>query len=124
MSPEERTAKAARNEVFRQRTKAAALRVIKLYQSLPRTGEAEVLGKQPLRSATSVAANYRASCRARSKAEYFAKLSICVEEADETQLWLELLGDAEVVTRSRLAYLETEYLEIPSILAVARKAVI
>lgn len=114
--------KAARNEAFRQRTKAAALRIIKLYQSLPRTGEADVLGKQLLRSATSVAANYRASCRARSKAEYFAKLSICVEEADETQLWLELLGDAEVVPRSRLTELEAEYLAITAILATARKA--
>lgn len=55
--------KAARNEAFRQRTQAAALRVIRLYQQLPRRGEAEVLGKQLLRSATSVAANYRASCR-------------------------------------------------------------
>ena len=76
--------KAVRNESFRQRTQDAALRIIRLYQQSPRSGEAEVVGKQLLRSATSVAANYRASCRARSGAEYFAKLSICVEEADET----------------------------------------
>ena len=77
--------KAALNEAFRGRTKAAAPRVIRLYQRLPRTGDAEVLGKQLLRCATSVAANYRVACRGRSAAEFFAKTSICVEEADEAQ---------------------------------------
>lgn len=114
-------AKAARNEAFRQRTQAAALRVIKLYQQLPKRGEAEVLGKQLLRSATSVAANYRASCRARSGAEYFAKLSICVEEADETQLWLELLGQAGIFSSNRLIGLVQEYAAITAILTTARK---
>lgn len=113
--------KAEQNEAFRVRTKAAALRIIRLYQQLPRSGEAEVLGKQLLRSATSVAANYRAACRARSAAEFFSKLSICVEEADEVQLWLELLGDAGVVPKARLAELEKEYIEILIILAKARK---
>lgn len=114
--------KAAFNEVFRNRTKAAALRVIRLYQQLPRSGEADVLGKQLLRSATSVAANYRAACRGRSGAEWYAKLSICVEEADETQLWLELLGDAAIFPKAKLADLEKEYLEIVSVLATARKS--
>jgi len=113
--------KAARNEAFRQRTQAAALRVIKLYQQLPRRGEAEVLGKQLLRSATSVVANYRASCRARSGAEYFAKLSICVEEADETQFWLELLGQAGIFAPARLAELIQEYAAITAIVTTARK---
>ena len=115
-------AKSAFVEAFRARTKTAALRVIRLYQQLPRTGEAEVIGKQLLRSATSVAANYRAACRGRSGAEWYAKLCICVEEADETQLWLELLGDAEIFPKSKLESLEQEYLKIVSILATARKS--
>jgi four helix bundle protein len=113
-------AKAARNEAFRQRTQAAAFRIIRLYQQLPRTGEAEVLGKQLLRSATSVAANYRASCRARSGAEYYAKLCVCVEEADETQFWLDLLGQADIFPEARLAELKQEYAAITAILTTAR----
>ncbi len=109
------------NELLRERTKEASLRVIRLYQQLPRTGEATVLGKQLLRSATSVAANYRAACRGRSAAEWYAKLCICVEEADETLFWLELLGDAGVFPKVRLQALTQEYLEIVSILARARK---
>ena len=70
------------NEDLRTRTKQAALRVIRLFQQLPRTGEAAVLGKQLLRAATSVAANFRAACRSRSNAEWYAKLCICVEESD------------------------------------------
>ncbi len=117
-----RDAKSAFVEAFRTRTKTAALRVTRLYQQLPRTGEAEVIGKQLLRSATSVAANYRAACRGRSGAEWYAKLCICVEEADETQLWLELLGDSEIFPKSKLESLEQEYLETVSILATARKS--
>ncbi|WP_151089348.1 four helix bundle protein [Hymenobacter baengnokdamensis] len=109
------------NEAFRQRTQAAALRVIKLYQQLPRWGEAETLGKQLLRAATSVAANYRASCRARSSCEYYAKRCICVEEADETQFWLELLGQAGIFPKVRLSDLEQEYAAITAILTTARK---
>ncbi|MBD2721645.1 four helix bundle protein [Hymenobacter armeniacus] len=105
---------------FRQRTKTAALRVIKLYQSLPQTGEAQVVGKQLLRSATSVAANYRAVCRARSAKEQYAKLCVCVEEADESQLWLEILREADIVPVDKLAGLEHEYLEIVSVLEKAR----
>ena len=115
-------AKAAFVEAFRARTKEAAVRVIRLYQQLPRTGEAQVLGKQLLRSATSVAANYRAACRGRSGAEWYAKICICVEEADETQFWLELLADSEIFSKPKLAELEQEYLEIVSVLAAARKS--
>jgi four helix bundle protein len=109
------------NEALRTRTKEASLRIIRVFQQLPRTGEAVVLGKQLLRSATSVAANFRAACRGRSTAEWYAKLCICVEEADETLFWLELLGDSGIVPKKRLAGLEQEYLEITSILASARK---
>jgi four helix bundle protein len=80
-----------------------------------------VLGKPLLRSATSVAANFRAACQGRSGAEWYAKLCICVEEADETIFWLELLGDAGIVPKSRLQSLAQEYLEILSVLATARK---
>ncbi|PJJ48584.1 four helix bundle protein [Hymenobacter chitinivorans] len=109
------------NEDLRGRTKQAALRVIYLFQHLPRTGEAAIIGKQLLRSATSVAANFRASCRGRSSAEWYAKLCICVEEADETLFWLELLGDANIVAKSRMTALQKEYGEILSILASIRK---
>ncbi|SNC77289.1 four helix bundle protein [Hymenobacter gelipurpurascens] len=109
------------NEDIRLRTKQASLRIIRLFQQLTRTGEASVLGKQLLRSATSVAANFRAACRGRSPAEWYAKLCICVEEADETLFWLELLGDADIIAKPRLSDLEKEYKEIVSILASIRK---
>ena len=109
------------NEMYRGRTKEASLRIIRLFQQLPRTGEATVLGKQLLRAATSVAANFRAACRGRSNAEWYAKLCICVEEADETLFWLELLGDSGIMAKGRLTNLEQEYLEILSVLATARK---
>ncbi|OON70753.1 four helix bundle protein [Hymenobacter sp. CRA2] len=109
------------NEAYRARTKQAALRVIRLYQQLPRTGEATILGKQLLRSSTSVAANFRAACRGRSSAEWYAKLCICVEEADETLFWLELLSDAGILSPLRLHSLQQEYVELVSVLATARK---
>lgn len=82
--------KIEKSEAFKLRTKQLSLRVIKLFQALPKTDEARILGKQLLRSSTSVAANNRAACWARSKAEFFSKISIAVEEADETLFWLEL----------------------------------
>ena len=80
-------------EELKKRTKAFAVRVVKLFRSLPKTDEARVIGRQMLRSATSVAANYRAVCRARSKAEFTAKMGVVVEEADETVFWLEFVVD-------------------------------
>jgi len=73
------------------------VRVIRLFQHLPRSTEAQVLGKQLLRAATSVGANYRAAGRARSKAEFVAKIGIVVEEADETIFWLECLMESGIV---------------------------
>jgi four helix bundle protein len=108
-------------ELFKKRTKDMALRVIKLYQSLPNSGEAQVIGKQLLRSATSTAANYRAVCRARSDAERYSKWSIVVEEADETVFWLELLSEAEIVKENRLSDLINECETIVKIAAVSRK---
>ncbi len=117
-TPEERIAHA---EAMKARTKQLALRVVRLLQNLPKTEEAKIMGRQLLRSATSVAANYRAVCRARSKAELYAKLSICVEEADETLFWLELLRETQIINPARTGELENEAEEILSVLARARK---
>ena len=83
-------------------TKQFALRVIRLVDALPGSLSSQVVGKQLLRSATSVGANYRAACRARSKAEFRAKLGIVEEEADESVYWLELLGESELMKESLL----------------------
>src|SRR5687767_6347748 len=108
-------------EDFKKRTKNFALRIIKLFQSLPKTEEAKILGKQLLRLGTSVGANYRAVCRARSNAEYVAKLGIVVEEADETVFWIELLIESKIVQEEKLVALKNEAIEILSILSTARK---
>ena len=106
---------------LKQRTKSFALRVIKLFQSLPEASEAQIIGKQMLRSSTSIAANYRAACRARSNAEFHSKLCIVVEEADETMFWLELLWEAGIVKHELLKYLYQENEEILKIMVVSRK---
>jgi four helix bundle protein len=86
-----------RNEQeFKQRTKALALRFIKLVSSLPKNTVSEVIGKQLIRSGTSVGANYRAACRARSTADLIAKLRIVEEEADECLYWMELIVEAKL----------------------------
>src|SRR6516162_3728285 len=91
------------HQQLKQRTKAFALRIIRMTQALPRTREADVIGRQVLRSATSVAANYRAAGRGRSKAEFTAKLGIVIEETEETVLWLELLSSAALPNRQDFA---------------------
>jgi len=97
---------------FKTRTKQLALRVIRLVESLPTTKTADVIGKQLLRSATSVGANYRAACRAKSTADLIAKLSIVEEEADETLYWLELLIESRLITVEKLNNLMQETSEI------------
>lgn len=104
-------------DAIQHRTKGFALAVIRLFRSLPAGGEARVLGHQLLRSATSVAANYRAMRRARSRAEFVAKLGVVVEEADESLFWIELLADAEVVPASRVALIQDEANQLLRILA-------
>jgi four helix bundle protein len=103
------------------RTKAFALRIIKLVDVLPRTATGQIIGRQLLRSATSVGANYRSACRGQSHAEFAAKLSIVVEEADESLYWLELLEEAGLVKRERLTELLKEANELLAITAAARK---
>ena len=108
-------------EELKRRTKNFALRVIRLFRALPKTDEARVLGRQVLRSATSVAANYRAACRSRSRAEFVAKMGIVVEEMDETLLWLELLVDSKTVAANRMDGLMAEAREILAICAASQK---
>lgn len=108
-------------EEFKKRTKQFVLRSIKLFQSLPKTEEARIIGKQFLRSSSSVGSNYRAVCRARSKAEFYAKLSIVVEEADESLFWLEILTESEILPENRLKNLMNEATEIVKVLSTARK---
>jgi four helix bundle protein len=86
---------------LKQRTKTFAIRIVKLYRSLPHSPDAQTLGKQVLRSGTSVAANYRAVCRARSKADFISKMGVVLEEADETVFWLELLIETGVLSEDR-----------------------
>jgi four helix bundle protein len=105
---------------LRERTKRFAIRIVKVYQALPKTTEAQVLGKQLLRSGTSVAANYRATCRARSRAEFVAKLGVAVEESDETVFWLEMLVDCEVVATARMESVLNEARELAAIFSASQ----
>jgi four helix bundle protein len=109
------------NDEFRDRTKQFALRIIKLFRSLPKTDEARIIGKQLLRSGCSVGANFRAATRARSNAEFYSKLSIVVEEADESAFWMELLIESEIMPEKKLSSLYQEAIEITKITAVSRK---
>jgi len=97
---------------FKDRTKQIALRVIRLVESLPNTHSAQIIGKQLLRSATSVGANYRAACRGKSTADILHKLAIVEEEADESLYWLELLIESEIVTEKKLSVLMSDINEI------------
>ena len=90
------------HQQLKQRTKVFALRIIRMTQALPRSREADVIARQILRSATSIAANYRAAGRGRSKAEFIAKLGVVIEEADETVLWLELLVESGIMKAAKL----------------------
>ena len=90
------------------RTKQFALRVIRMSDALPRKMTTDVLGRQLVRSATSVAANYRSACRAKSRADFISKMGTVEEEADESGLWLELLEDAGLIPAKRLVQLRAE----------------
>ncbi len=108
-------------KAFKARTKQLALRVIRLVESLPKGMTANVIRRQVLRSATSVGANYRAACRAKSVADMIAKLSIVEEEADETLYWLELLVEAGLVPETRLSDLMQETDEIVAMIVSSIK---
>ena len=106
---------------LRIRTKAYALQVIRLYQSLPKCGEAQVIGKQMLRSGTSVGAQYREACRAKSPADFINKMEGCLQELDETAYWLELLVDGKVIPAEKLADLQKETEELIAIFVASVK---
>ena len=105
------------------RTKDFALRIIRMFSALPKRTEAQVLGKQVLRSGTSVGANYREAQRARNKAEFISKIGDCLKELDETSYWLELLVDAGIVVPTKLTALREECDQLLAILtAISKKA--
>jgi four helix bundle protein len=106
---------------LRDRTKKFAVRIVRLYQALPGRTDAWVLGKQLLRSGTSVAANYRAACRGRSKAEFIAKLGTVAEEADETVFWLEMLVDCEIVPSAKIGPILKESRELAAIFSASQR---
>lgn len=108
-------------EEMKQRTKQFALRIIRLVESLPQTKSADVIGKQLLRSGTSVGANYRASCRAKSPADFISKLAIVEEEADKSIYWMELLIEANIVKENLLKSLIDETNQILSIIVSSIK---
>jgi len=107
---------------LRQRTKGFALRIIKLFSALPKSTEAQVLGKQVLRSGTSIGANYREAYRARSELEFVAKLGDCLKELEETIYWLELLVEADIVPAPKLTSLQDEAEQLTAIfVAIIKK---
>lgn len=107
-------------EKLKKRTKDFAIRIVKLYRALPNTGDARVIRNQFLRSGTAIAANYRASCRARSNAEFIAKIGIVVEEADETVFWLEMLVDCEIFSETKMKEMIQEGNELLAIFAASQ----
>ena len=110
---------------LQKRTKQFAIRLIKLIQELEKLGTVGlVIGKQLLRSGTSVAANYRAVCRAKSGKDFINKLAIVVEEADESQFWLELLVEAGIIDQEKINDLLKESSEITAIMTTSKSSAI
>jgi len=109
---------------LKARTKDFALRIIRLVDVLPNTVKGRAIANQIMRSATSVAANYRAACRARSRAEFIAKIGVVEEEADETAFWLELIVDSSIRTEKQIGPLRKEANELVAIMAASRKSAI
>ena len=108
-------------EEFKARTKAFVLRIIRLVEALPKTRTSDVIGRQLLRSGTSVGANYRASCRARSGADFIAKMKIVEEECDESIYWIELLVESNQIEQRLVSDLLKEGDEILSIVVASIK---
>ena len=107
---------------LKDRTKQFALPVLKLVAALPKTIEGRAIASQLVRSGTSVAANYRATCRARSKAGFIAKIGVVLEEADETLLWLELISEGNLLPPRRVDPLLNEANELVAIMVASRKS--
>ena len=109
----------AQSDAMKRRTKQFALRVLLMFKSLPKTEEGRIIGRQVLRSGTSVGANYRAVCRARSRREFASKLNTVVEEADETVFWFEMLIEGGIVPAGKLRPLLAEGNELLAIFAAS-----
>jgi four helix bundle protein len=110
-------------EALKSRTKQFALRIIRAIRSLPPGPESRIIEHQLLRAGTSVAANYRAVCRARSRREFLSKLSVVIEEADESAFWLELLVEAGMMPESKLKDLQSEANQLVAIFNASRTTV-
>jgi len=110
-----------KHQELRRRTKDFALRIMRMCRTIPSTRETNIINNQILRSATGVAANYRAVGLARSKSEFISKLGIVLEEADETVFWLELLSDSGIIPASKLRELMAEGNELVAIFLASRK---
>ena len=111
------------NDKYRSRSKKLAVDIIKFYIAQNKTDEIKIIGKQLIRSATSVASNFRAATRGRSDKEFYAKLCIVIEEADETLFWLELLLETGLVNPIQIKDLTTEITELLSVFAKTRKTI-
>jgi len=109
---------------LKSRTKAFAVRVIRLVDALPANVKGRAIANQIVRSATSVAANYRSACRARSRAEFIAKIGVVEEEADETAFWLELIVECDIRSTKQIHPLLKEATELVAIMAASRKSAI
>ena len=105
--------------LLQNRTKAFAVRIIKAFARLPKDEAVRVIGRQSLRSGTSLAANYRAACRARSAADFISKISVVVEETDETLFWFELLVEAELAKKNLVEPLMKECQELLKIFSAS-----
>jgi four helix bundle protein len=113
------------NEIeMKKRTKQFALRILKMAEALPKSRSGNAIANQIVRSGTSVGANYRALCRAKSRADFISKTSIIEEEADETGFWLELIVDAGLLRSSRVKPLLDEANELTAILVASRKTAV
>ncbi|VBB48309.1 conserved hypothetical protein [uncultured Paludibacter sp.] len=109
------------NEKYRNRTKKFAVDIIRFYvDNCKNTDELKIIGKQLLRSGTSVAANFRAFTRGRSEAERFSKLCIVLEEADETEFWFEIIDEAELMEKSKFSHITNEAQELVKIFSTTR----
>ena len=106
---------------LRERTETYGLRIVRMFVALPKTEESRVLGRQVLRSGTSVGANYREAHRSRSKAEFVAKLGDCLKELDETAYWLELLTESGIIPATKLASLQDETNQLLAIFTTISK---
>jgi four helix bundle protein len=109
-------------EELKERTKKFALRIINLVKALPKNNVGFVVGGQLLRCGTSVASNYRAVCRSRSRAEFISKLGVVIEEADESAFWIEIIIEAELVDQKLVENLLKEANEITAIMVASRKS--